>query len=60
LGKLLNGSKTTSDEIIDIAVHIQYNSKNDAIGKGLAAGNSIAEKNLECYELLLRAASILV
>jgi|GEM_PF-6473919 len=50
----------TSDEIIDIAVHIQYNSKNDAIGKGLAAGNSIAEKNLECYELLLRAASILV
>ena len=47
------------NEIIDIAAHIQYNPKIDAIGKGLVDGNSAAEEDLEWYELLLQAAFVL-
>ena len=47
------------NEIIDIAAHIQYNLKIDAIGKGLVDGDRAAEEDLEWHELLLQAAFVL-
>ncbi len=48
------------NEIIDIAAHIQYNPKIDALGKGLVDGNSAAEEDLEWYELLRQAAFVIL